>query len=262
MVSKKAISQEQVIVLKRLTDRTISNEREADFVISKYSFNRTRLYTLKDLVDSILPDILKEAGASQGLKWDEILTLEKLAEKSVANMLSAIEKSKQTTLSRLIFALGIRHIGEEMAEVLAGEFKDLDDLANAPRERLISIPTIGPKIADSIVTFFNRDENKGIISRLKDAGVWPKQKITRREELPLSGKEFVITGRLEAFSRQEAEARIKALGGSTGSTVTRKTTYLVVGAEPGSKLARAQALGTELLTEEELLHRLEINKLI
>jgi len=189
-------------------------------------------------------------------KKEQLLELERMAEKSVTNMLSAIEKSKETPLARVIFALGIRHIGEEMAEILANEFHSLDALANASRENLMSIPTVGPKIADSIIAFFSQKENRNIVKRLREAGVRLEEEAVKLEELPLAGMEFVITGGLEAFSRQEAEARIKALGGTAGSSVTRKTTYLVVGADPGSKLAHAQALGTKQLTEEELLHLL------
>jgi len=188
-------------------------------------------------------------------KKEQLLKLERIAEKSVSNMLNAIEKSKQTPLPRLIFALGIRHVGEEMAEILAQHFNSLNKLANASREELMSIPTIGAKIADSVVAFFRQKENRKIIERLRKAGV-KLEEIAKPEEQPLAGMEFVITGRLEAFSRQEAEARIKALGGSTGSSVAKKTTYLVVGADPGSKLAHAQELGVKLLTEEEFLRLL------
>jgi DNA ligase (NAD+) len=190
-------------------------------------------------------------------KKDQLLKVERMAEKSVSNMLNAIEKSKDTPLPRVIFALGIRHVGEEMAQILAQNLGSIDKLANASREELMSITTVGPKIADSIVTFFKQKENQKIIERLRKAGVKLEEKVIKAEELPLTGLEFVITGRLEAFSRQEAEARIKALGGSTGSSVTKKTTYLVVGADPGSKLAKAQGLGTKLLTEEELLRLLK-----
>jgi len=190
-------------------------------------------------------------------KREQLLELERMAEKSITNMLNAIEKSKETPLARVIFALGIRHIGEETAEILAEEFHSLDKLAKATRERIMSIPTIGPKIADSIVAFFRQEENKKIVKKLRDAGVRLAEEVVKPEELPLAGQEFVITGSLEAFSRQEAEARVKALGGSTGSSITKKTTYLVVGADPGSKLARAQELGTKQLTEEEFLRLLE-----
>ena len=145
-----------------------------------------------------------------------------------------------------------------MAAILTKEFSSLDELASASREQLMSIPTIGPKIADSITTFFRQEENRRIIQKLTEAKVLPeaKNKVAKPEKLPLAGQEFVITGRLEASSREEAEARIKALGGTTKDNVTRKTTYLVVGADPGSKLARAQALDIKQLTEEEFLRLL------
>ncbi len=190
-------------------------------------------------------------------KYDQLVKLGKMADKSVTNMLNAIEKSKDRPLSRLIFALGILHIGEEMAELLAKHFGSIDKLANASRQELLSIPTLGDKIADSIIAFFRQKENLDIIARLRKAGVRLEEEIIKPKELPLAGQEFVITGRLETFARQEAEVRIKALGGTTGSSVTGKTTYLVVGAGPGSKLARARTLGTEQLTEQELLRLLK-----
>jgi len=143
-----------------------------------------------------------------------------------------------------------------MAELLAKEFRSIDNLAKASRDDLTQIATVGPKIADSIIAFFRQEENRRIIERLKTAGVRLEEEIAKGEELPLAGQEFVITGRLEAFSRDEAEARIKALGGTAKSDVTRKTSYLVVGVDPGSKLAKAQALGIEQIKEEELLQLL------
>jgi DNA ligase (NAD+) len=179
-----------------------------------------------------------------------------MGEKSVENLLEAIEKSKKRPLSRLIFALGIRHVGDETAEILASHFGSIDRLANASREELMSVATIGPKIADSVVAFFSEERNRQILDRLKAAGVRMAEEKVKPGELPLAGMEFVITGRLDALTRQQAEARIKALGGSAKSDVTRSTTYLVVGAESGSKLARAQNLGTRQITEEELLRLL------
>jgi len=190
-------------------------------------------------------------------KKEQLLALERMAEKSVENTLNAIEKSKETPLARLIFALGIRHIGAEMAGILARESHSIDKLADASKDELMSIPTIGPRIADSIIAFFRQAKNKDIIERLRKAGVKLEEKEAKPEELPLAGQEFVITGTLESSTRQEAEEKIKALGGSTGSSVTRKTTHLVVGTDPGSKLARAQELGTKQLTEEDFLRLLE-----
>ncbi len=202
--------------------------------------------------------LIKNVADLYYLKREDLLKLERMGEKSVDNLLRAIDNSKDRPLARVIFALGIRHVGGEMAQVLAQAFSSLDDLAKATREELMSIPTIGPKITDSIIAFFGQEENRRIIQRLKDAGVNLRAERARPEELPLAGMEFVITGRLEAFSRQEAEARIKALGGTAKDNVTRNTTCLVVGAEPGdSKLARARALGTKQLNEEEFYHLLE-----
>jgi DNA ligase (NAD+) len=198
---------------------------------------------VKDIAD--LYDLKKKKG--------QLLKLAGMGEKSADNLLKAIEESKDRPLSRLIFALGIRHVGGETAELLAKYFSSIDRLAEASREGLLAVSTIGPKIADSILAFFRQEENKRIIQRLKDAGVSPEEEEAGLEGLPLAGQEFVITGQLDTSSRSEAEARIKALGGTAKSDITRKTTYLVAGAEPGSKLTRARALGIRQLTEEEFL---------
>jgi len=190
-------------------------------------------------------------------KRDELLQLENTGEKSVDNLLKAINDSKERPLARLIFALGIRHIGGETAEILARRFGSIDKLSKASRDELMKTEAIGPKIADSILAFFRQEENRQIIQGLKEAGVRLGEK-GKTEELPLSGQEFVITGRLEAFSRQEAEGKIKALGGTAKDNVTKKTAYLVVGADPGgNKLAKAQELGAEQIDEKELLRLLE-----
>ena len=190
-------------------------------------------------------------------KKEQLLALEKMGEKSVSNMLDAIEKSKNRPPARVILALGIRHIGEETAELLAGEFHSLDALAEASREKLMSVATIGPKIADSIIAFFRQEANRDIIRRLRESGVKLEEKPVKAEALSLTGMEFVLTGTLEAFARKEAEDRIRALGGTTGSSVTRKTTYLVVGADPGSKLDRARSLGTRIINEKEFQQLLD-----
>jgi len=201
--------------------------------------------------------LVKDVADLYYLTHEQLARLDRMGDKSAGNIIQAIKDSKERPLSRLIFALGIRHIGEEMAELLARHFGSIDRLANASRDELMDIPAIGPKIADSIIAFFKQEENRRIIQKLREAGVNLKEEAAKPEKLPLAGMEFVITGRLESSSRQEAEARIKALGGSTGSNVTQKTTYLVVGADPGSKLARARALGTKQLNEDEFLRLLE-----
>jgi DNA ligase (NAD+) len=205
--------------------------------------------------------LVKDMADLYYLTKEQLAQIERMGDKSASNIINAIEKSKDTPLARLIFALGIRHVGEEMAEVLARHFGGMDKLAKASREELTSIPTIGPKIADSIIAFFRQEENRKIIQRLKEAGVRLKEEKVKPEELPLAGLEFAITGRLETFPREEAEARIKALGGTTKDNVTKKTTYLVVGTDPGgAKLAKARELGTKQITEAELLRLLRETK--
>ncbi len=190
-------------------------------------------------------------------KRAELLELENTGEKSVENLLKAIEESKNRPLARLIFALGIRHIGGETAEILARRFGSIEALSKASRDELMKIEAIGPKIADSILAFFRQEENRQIIQSLKEAGVKMEEEV-KAEALPLSGQEFVITGRMESFSRQEAEEKIKALGGTAKDNVTKKTTYLVRGTDPGgNKLTKASELGTPQIDEKELLRLLQ-----
>jgi len=189
-------------------------------------------------------------------KKEQLIKLEGMGEKSASSILEAIEESKNRSLPRLIYSLGIRHVGMETAELLVDFFGDIDRLAGASVEELFSIPSIGPKIAESIVAFFHQEDNIRIIHRLKNAGVNPESR-EKGKDKPLSGKEFVITGRLESLSRSEAEARIKALGGQLKSDITKKTDWLVVGTDPGSKLERSRVLGVEQITEKEFLEILE-----
>jgi len=203
--------------------------------------------------------LIKDAGDLYSLKEkrEQLLKMEKLADKSVTNILNSIERSKDRPLPRVIFALGILNVGEQTAELLAEHFTSIDELARASKEQLQEIPSIGPKIADSILAFFRQKQNQKIIDKLRDAHVKLEAEKAKLGDLPLAGLDFVITGQLEAFPREEAESKIKELGGKAGSDVTRKTTYLVVGEDPGSKLARAQALGTKTLTEAEFLKLLK-----
>ncbi len=192
-------------------------------------------------------------------KRDRLVAMEKLADKSVDNLLAAIETSKERPLGRLIYGLGIRHVGGENAQVLADEFTSLDDLGAASQERLLAIDGIGPKIAESVIAFFAQEGNRRILEKLRAAGVWPASEARAETgRIPLTGTEFVITGKLAAFSRQQAEERVKELGGSAKGNVTSKTTHLVVGEDPGGKkVARASKLATKQITEEEFLALLE-----
>jgi len=201
--------------------------------------------------------LINDVGDLYSITRDQLLSLEKIADRSATNILSSIEKSKDRPLPRVIFALGILNIGDQTAELLAEHFTSINELARASKEQLQEIPSIGPKIADSILAFFRQKQNQKIIDKLRKAGVKLEAEKAKRGDLPLAGLDFVITGRLETFPREVAEAKIKELGGKAGSDVTRKTNYVVVGADPGSKLARAQALGTKTLTEKEFLELLK-----
>ncbi len=203
--------------------------------------------------------LIKDAADLYYLTKEQLLGLERMADKSASNVVNSIEKSKDRPLARVLFALGITHVGDQYAELLAEHFAGIDDLAEASEEDLSSIPSIGPRIAESVVAFFRQERNRQIIEKLRKAGVkLEREKLKARPgELPLAGLEFVLTGKLESFSRPEAEARIKALGGKAASDVTRKTSYVVIGTDPGSKLAKAEKLGIKTLSEAELLELLD-----
>lgn len=197
--------------------------------------------------------LVRDFGDLYYLTSEDLMRLDNMGEKSSANLLDAIENSKQPPLERLVFGLGIRHVGTETAGLLIKRFKSLDNLMAANADELNQIPGIGPKIAESIISFFANPVNREIIQKLKKADVVPPQIETKSaEETPLAGLEFVITGRLDGFTREEAEARIRALGGSAKSDITRKTNFLVAGEAPGSKLQKARKLGIKEITEDEL----------
>jgi DNA ligase (NAD+) len=203
--------------------------------------------------------LVKDAADLYYLTKEQLLGLERMADKSVSNVLNSIERSKNRPLARVIFALGILHVGEQYAELLSEEFYSIDRLGEANQEELSTLPSIGPKIAESIVAFFRQEGNKQIIKKLRKAGVRLERgevEEAKPEELPLVGLEFVLTGKLETFPRLEAETKIKALGGKASSDVTKKTSYVVVGVDPGSKLAKAEKLGVKKLNEAEFLNLL------
>ncbi len=188
----------------------------------------------------------------------KLIGLEGMGEKSAENLFAAIEESKKRPLSRLIFALGIRHVGAETAEILAHRFPSIERLSQANKGELEGVESIGPKIADSITAFFHEAENRRIIEKLEKTGV--NMTGAGGGAQPLKGVEFVITGRLTRLSRHEAEERIRALGGGAKGDITGRTDYLVVGESPGSKLKRAEAQGVKRISEEEFLKLLSDKK--
>jgi DNA ligase (NAD+) len=186
---------------------------------------------------------------------DELINLDRWGEKSVTNLLDGIEKSKEKPYHRVLFSLGIRHVGATVARVLATEFPSIDKLAGAPLEELLEVRDVGPKIAASILRFFKDRRHAGIIKRLRRAG------LTLAEEAPgsggtLSGKTFVITGALQSMSRDQAKDRIESLGGRVASSVSGQVNVLVVGEDPGSKVKKAEQLGIEMWDESKFLENI------
>ena len=183
-----------------------------------------------------------------------LLQPESLRQKSVSNLLSAIEASRQRPLSRVLVALGIRHVGGEVAELLARSFTTIDNLMSADEEALTAIPTIGPRIAESVVSYFRNDANRQVVEKLRAARVRLEDEPSAAPtEQPFVGLRFVVTGRLERFSRSQIQDTIKQYGGAVSGSVSKNTDYLVAGEGGGSKLADAERLGVKVLTEDELL---------
>jgi len=181
-----------------------------------------------------------------------IAGLERMGGKSAQNLMGAIDGSKQITLGRFIYALGIRHVGEHIAHVLARHLKSLGALMSATGEDLIAIDEIGPQVSRSVRAFFDNAENQRNIERMIEvAGVTFATDEPAAEE-PLAGQTIVLTGALESMTRAEVKARIEALGGNVSSSVSRKTTYVVAGKDPGSKLDKAKELEIRIIGEREL----------
>jgi DNA ligase (NAD+) len=183
------------------------------------------------------------------LTKEQLLSLERMADKSASNLLVAIDRAKTPSLDRLIYALGIRHVGEQTAKRLALAYTTLDALAAATAEELEKIRDIGPEVAASIAGFFREPANRTVIEKLKDAGLAPRA-VIRPLAAPLAGKSFVFTGALSRMSRSEAKTLVESLGGSVTSSITRTTDYVVTGEAAGSKLEKARRNGIAILDEE------------
>jgi DNA ligase (NAD+) len=202
-------------------------------------------------VVSVLPDLYK-------LGFSALASLDRMADKSAHKLLEALEKSKQTTLPRFVFGLGIRHVGDATAKALARHFGKLDAIMDATEAQLLEVSDVGPIVAKSIRTFFDQPHNREVVEQLRACGLtWQEGEPAARTPQPLSGKTFVITGTLPGLSRDEAKDLIEAAGGKVAGSVSKKTDYVVAGTEAGSKLVKAEALGVAVIDEAALLALLE-----
>lgn len=218
-------------------------------------------------IDGLGPAIIEQLVAREfvatpadlyALDAEKVAGLERMGEKSAANLIAGIEASKQRPLARLLFGLGIRHVGTTTALALAREYKTMDALMAAKAEDLERVDDVGPIVAASVADFFDTQANRSLIAALREAGVNLTQPDTPQTEGgPLSGKTLVVTGALESMSRDEMHEAIQRAGGKTASSVSKKTNYLVAGEKAGSKLTKAEQLGVTVLTEEQILAMLE-----
>jgi DNA ligase (NAD+) len=194
-----------------------------------------------------LPDLYK-------LGFTALSALDRMADKSAKNVLEALEKSKQTTLPRFLFGLGIRHIGEATAKELARHFGTLDAIMDARVEQLLEVEDVGPIVAQALRTFFDQPHNREVVEQLRACGVtWTEGEPAAQAPKPLAGKTFVLTGTFPTLSREQAKEMLEAAGAKVAGSVSKKTDYVVAGAEAGSKLTKAQELGVAVLDEAEML---------
>lgn len=221
-------------------------------------FASRRAMDIEGLGDKLVDQLVEKKLVSTvadlyRLKVDQVAALERMGHRSARNLIEAIEHSKHTTLARFIYALGIRGVGEATARTLASHFGNLKGLMAADEERLQQIPDVGPVVASQIYSFFRQRHNLEVIEQLIEAGVhWEEGAPGAPRALPLAGKTYVLTGVLSDMTREEATERLEALGAKVSGSVSRKTTAVIAGENPGSKLARAEALGVPVLGEEEL----------
>lgn len=197
-------------------------------------------------------ELIKDAGDLYFLQEEQLSGLERMGEQSARNLIKAIEESRSKPLFRLIYALGIRHVGEHIAEVLAREFGSIDAIMNAELEDMENIYEIGPTVATAVHQFFQEEKNQITINKLKKAGV-AFSSTGQTEKKKLSGKKLLFTGTLSTMSRTDAETKVRELGGIPSSNVGKQIDYLVAGKDPGSKLAKGRKLGINIITEDEFL---------
>jgi DNA ligase (NAD+) len=204
------------------------------------------------IVDQLVDKgMVKDVADLYSLKLDSVAELERMAEKSAQNLLDEIAASKKNALARLIYALGMRMVGERTGQLLAEHFSSLEELASAKEEQLLEVGEVGPKVAASIAEFFSEPANRQIIKKLEKAGVRPTAEKRVLKSQKFAGKSFVFTGGLANRSREEAGQLVMQHGGKVSGSVSKKTDYVVVGTDPGSKYDKAKELDVPVLTESE-----------
>ena len=214
------------------------------------------------LIDQLVDHKLVKTFADlYRITQEQLMELERMGERSAQNVVDSIQSSRKCGLDRLLAGIGIRHVGNRVAQILARNFGSLDALAKASKEELNSVNEIGPTIADSVHDFFNNEAGKAVVKELKSVGVDPKVEVKRELTTgPLAGQTVVVTGSLEKFKRQEIEELIEKLGGRAAGSVSKKTSFVVAGADAGSKLDKARELGIEVLTEQQFIERVGVKR--
>ncbi len=227
-----------------------------------YHFTSKKAFDIEGLGPKIIDKLTDENLTSSAadiftLQPGDLVPFERFAEKSAKNLIEAIQKSKKISLAKFIFALGIRHIGEETAVDLANHFGGLSRLAKAGKEELEMISEVGPKMAASLYDWFRLKKNQKFIEELLAAGVKIENPSVIAGQQKLKGLTFVLTGTLESMTRSEAKSRIRLLGGNPVNSVSKQMSYLVSGLEPGSKYEEARRLGVRIISEKEFLEMLK-----
>ena len=227
-----------------------------------FHFVSKKGFDIDGMGEKIVEQLINEGLVSSAadlfdIRQGDLEPLERFASTSAKNLIDSIEKSKTIEFSKCIYALGIRHVGEETARDLANHFRSLHDLERASREDLETIPQIGAVVAHSINDYFSHRKNRELVRRLMAAGIRIRTTPHARSQ-NLVGTTFVLTGELDAFSRDEAKERIRQRGGTVSSSVSAHTDYVVAGKEPGSKYDKAKKIGVAIIDEKEFLKLLEV----
>ena len=226
-------------------------KRAIEYYASKSALNIEGLGE-KNVVALVDAGMVKSIADLYRLKAEKVAKLERFGELSAANLIAALSESKNPSLAKFITALGIRHVGAQTAVSLAREFKSLNKLTEATEDELLNVADIGEVVAESILAWFSDEDNLQLLTELRELGVWPKDETSGK--LPLMGKSYIVTGTLSSMGREEAEDKLRQLGATVTSSVTKNTTALIVGEKPGkSKTEKADKLGIPTINEAEFL---------